>query len=438
MGLTAAQTMALSRLAEQLPQAVLTRLDAALGAARSTQPSFAPVHDIIQKEGADRRLSDEVLAPLRPLTDRCCEPPKKPLLTERELTALWRLMTRRLAPEVEQVRRRLAAKRGEGALQACDALCAAAAEHLSAQSSTGADVSLAAAGNLLALLRLSPVLRRIAPKLGLWSRVLDVENMTAIRLAYRDASEQSDSAGPLFMEAAMAHLEEPCRILRLISASALERPSDRFLASSEFAEIGERLLQSVEGAVQALRVFDPCEGAQSGSAAAGEVAAVCRTIREFEEWIVLSPAGPWTLRLAAAKPALVAVVEERLKLAERVVAAALPRLGEGQTRGAEAPAAQETARRTEALSAALAYAAFVRDTRTSAPQAGFGSRRAKGLEAIRQHIDTCVDERLRALREGGPGEPLELRSALDAAGQLLQALEGDAAAALVRRRAAAA
>ncbi|MFX8731486.1 hypothetical protein ABTM48_19865, partial [Acinetobacter baumannii] len=87
-------------------------------------------------------------------------------------------------------------------------------------------------------------------------------------------------------------------------SAAIDRPSDRYLASSELAHLGEGLLNDVDERIAAVKAFDPMSGCASAAAAAESVATAGQTVGEFEEWLSLAKDGPWGQRIANQKRAL--------------------------------------------------------------------------------------------------------------------------------------
>jgi len=284
---------------------------------------------------------------------------------------------------------------------------------------------------------LAPLVRATLPKLPIWARALSNDHAASIRLAFRDATAVKEDAGPAFMEMLDAHLEEPWQVLRLISL-VMDRPSDRYLASSELAFFGERLLDDLDRRIEILRDFNPDRGLEGGVEAAAHVQAVAHLTAEFEQWLNIARDGPWGRRLMAQRRNLALVVEIRLREVEPAVNAALPvqsiRHAARTIRGAP-----DLSRALEprAVHKAQALLGFLSETRVVASTAGFGATRAKVVEALDARIDQYVEdllERLHAAEE----EPEPIRAALDVAAEFLGLVREPGSAEIVRRRAAVA
>jgi hypothetical protein len=442
MGLSTAQLGAVQRLVQSAPDALLTRLSTALSTAKAADPVFAPVCDVARTEFDDRRARDIVLEPLKPLADPSLVAPKESLLSAADLGHLWRLM-RTVSPEGADsaVRAALALRRHEPPPPLFDDLCLLGADALRDSEAVGPTTVWSAAhrDRMAKLLTMTPVLRAALPKLPAWVRNMTGEHMAAVRLAFKDATAREEDAGPLFMEALLVHLDEPSHILRLISA-VTDRPTDRYLASSELAGIGERLLDDIDRRVQAVRKFDPDRGFEGGGSEAVSVQLAANAIREFEQWLALNKEGPWGSRIATQKIGLAQAAEARLREVEPAVSAALP-LQAQRVPGGRAPRAgpriddypnASLVRRAEGL------LAFLDETRSSATNAGFGSLRAKVIESLEQRMDTYVQDLVERLHDADCADPEWVRAYLDVAADFCGMIKGPQAAQIVRRRAAAA
>ncbi len=442
MGLSTAQMGAVQRLVQTAPDPLLTRLNAALSAARVADPVFAPVADLARAEADDRRARDIVLEPLKPLADAGLSPPKLTLLSLSDLARVWRLI-KVLAPADADAAAAIALslRNNDPHPPLFDQLCLLASDALREDQPQGPAAAWPAPerARLARLLTLAPILRAILPKLTAWVRNLNGENMAAVRLAFKDATAADDDAGPLLMDALMVHLGEPSQVLRLISA-VMDRPTDRYLASSELAGIGERLLDDIDRRVQGVRKFNPERGYEGGAGEAASVNTATGAIREFEQWLALNKEGPWGSRIAAQKLGLAQAAESRMRETEPAVAAALP-LQAGRMLGGRAPRAgprvddfpdETLVRRAEGL------LSFLDETRTSAANAGFGALRAKVIEALDLRLETYVQDLVERLHGDECADGEWVRAYLEVAADFSGMVKGPQAAQIVRRRAAAA
>jgi len=445
MPLSQTQIGVVRRLIEAAPDAAVRTLETALAGSRNDN-SIAAVHDLVNDELVERRVRGLVFAPISTL----CGPPR--LLSNlnfpaQVLPALWRVLKAEAPETVEAAVQAVITGRGaEDGPPLFDTLCALAAQGMDASEpafQAAADLlesrSPGSAGVFVRVLKLAPYVRAAVPRLGGWVRNIGDEQGPAIRLAFRDATRDSDAATPIFMELLGSHMEEPWQVLRLISVM-LDRPSDRYLASSELAGFGERILGEIDRRIAGVANFDPDQGWDEGAKAAAAVFTAVTMIGEVEQWLALSKDGPWGARIVGHRKTLAAAVETRLRETEQALATAAP-ANQSKHGGRSARLIPRLTADPDpkAIRRAQAYLGFLEGTRTSASNGGFGSLRLKLLEALEQRLDPYIEDVLDTLRAGGEGVPsARIRAYLDFAAQALGAIRNAEAADIVRRRMAAA
>lgn len=421
MTLSAEKCGQVARLFAVAPDDALHKLSGLLATARRADPTLEPVHAIASAEAELRRIVSAIFDPLLPLTVARGGAPR---IARSALTELWR----RTAAQDEGLAERVlvlvrgSAPDGEVAPE-YDQICQLAAQQTEDEA-------------LARWLRLAPVLRRVHGRVHAWTRNLSGESVAGVRLAFKDALAVDEDAGAAFWEAVMAMLEEPHRVIRLISA-AIDRPSDRYLAGSELSHLGGGLLNDIDARIAGLKSFDPMSGCAAAEAAAESVATAVQVIGEFEEWLSLAKDGPWGQRIANQKRALAQAMEARLREVEPAVAAALPTQA---VRGAgrsvrpvpklAAPPSPILIARAEALLTLMDRA------RSSANAGGFASARAKLIESLEKRLDQYCEDLLDALRHGGD-EDDHARAFLEIAAGFTGLVRGEENAQIVRRRAAA-
>lgn len=431
------QAQTVRRLLVEAPDAALKSLGAAL-AAEQTGAAAERIREMVDEEANDRSVRDAVFAPLRPLFApaeemvRLSFPSSIPAM-------LWRALREEALGEVQDAL--IAGEDGPPSVK--DGLCRTAARGLAGREGAFApvaerlDAQAGATFRLVLLLDLAPILRDSVGKLDGWLLNLAGEHDAAIRLAFRDAAEFGDEAGFLFMEGLLAHLEHPCQILRLV-AVVMDHPTERYLAASELASFGERLLDLIDRRIETVRRFDPRRGLEAGVAAAAAAALASAEIGEFERGVALSREGAWGARLTGQRRALALAMETRLREAESAVAAALPttiiRNGMKRQRGGPLVVAEPS---PPAMDRALALLALLDGCRVSASHAGYGMLRGKVAEAVSAWLDGYVTDLLEMLHAGRVDARLA-RSYLDLAADFVGLAQDPTFAALVRRRAAAA
>ena len=254
-------------LVETAPDAALRSLELALSSAGATG-SLAAVRGLVEDETAHRFVRNNILGPIVPLCATRREGQVQ--FPSAVLPRLWRAL-RAVAPSrVEEA----AAKCNpwdleQGVPDVFDDLCKTAAAGLRDPENAAFDSvrSICDPEQLAMCLQLSAITRSCLPKLSEWVSRMSDERAAAARLAYRDACRISDDAGPLMLDILSAHLPDDWRILRVISA-VMDRPSDRYLASSEVKAFGERVLAEIDAAIVQVETFNFSDGERAGRAAA--------------------------------------------------------------------------------------------------------------------------------------------------------------------------
>jgi hypothetical protein len=231
-------------------------------------------------------------------------------------------------------------------------------------------------------------------------------------------------------------MTEPWRVLHLICA-VMDRPTDRFAASSEIARFGEAVMADIDRRLNWFRAFEPDGGRPVGIQAAEALRNASLAIAEFETSLELSRDGVWGARIIKQKLTLAQLAETRMAKIDKALDGALPvqlvKFGKG-LRGfpnlLEDP--QPLAmRRAECL------LTFFEQSRTAANHAGYGSARTKAGERLDSRLEQYVEDLLDMLRADDVKNVERVRAYLDAAATLVGVARGDKAAQIVRRRAAA-
>jgi hypothetical protein len=425
---------------EAAPDSAIRSLEMAL-AADTGGGLMGGVRALVESEAADRALRNIVLQPIVPL----CGPRGDGALgfPASALGKLWRGL-KTLHPEMVQTASlSVGWGRDEGLPPVFDALCAEAAVGLRERDPAFSAIAEADALGLAACLDLAPLVRGLLDKLDVWTNQMTGERAAAARLAYRDAAALADDAGPRFFEMLSAQLSRPWLILRVISA-VMDRPAERYLASSELARFGDIVVSGIETLVEQVRAFDPVsgrgpvQGEAEGIAAGKSAEAALVGMAEFDEAVVLSKDGPWGRAVANHKQVLAKLAEARLSALDRLVAAALPlekpRMG-GKGRGTPSLEADPDEAAAERAAGALAFADAVR---SASANGGFGAVRAAAIDKVNERLDQYTDELLAHLRDPEAEEPERAKAFLEVAARLVALSQDDKAAQIVRRRTAAA
>lgn len=426
-------------LVETAPDAALRSLELALSSAGATG-SLAAVRGLVEDETANRFVRNNILGPIVPLCRNRREgqvqfPPAV-------LPRVWRAL-RAVAPSrVEEA----AAKCNpwdleNGVPDVFDDLCKTAAAGLRDPENAAFDSvrSLCDPEQLALCLQLSAITRSCLPKLSEWISRMSEERAAAARLAYRDACRISDDAGPLMLDILSAHLPDDWRIMRVISA-VMDRPSDRYLASSEVKEFGERVLAEIDASIVQVETFNFADGERVGREAAQAAHRVQLQIVEFQQSVDVAKDGPWGKRLARHKQQMAKVCEQRMDQADKTLEQALPlrSLSMMSKKGSKG-AAKLTDEPDEALiRRAQSALAFIAELRTCADKAGYGTSRNKILEKLNGRLDPYIEDVLHVARTGDGGDSGLAVKYLDVAAGFIAYTRDDKTAEIVRRRAAAA
>ncbi len=426
MSLNEAKIALVAQIFAAAPNAAVDRLEALLSAAHTADPTLEPVYTLATREADARRALAAVFAPLLSMTGPVVAP-KRSVLAMRQLRDAWNRLSAGDPGLAECATFAARAMRpGDDPPHEFDLACRRAAELVGEHDP-----------ELTRLLRLTPVLRAVQPRLAGWVRAVTGETVAAIRLAFKDAIDTDENAGPLFWDAVMSMLDEPWRVLRLISA-ATDRPSDRFLAASELAPIGERIISDLDERLNSLKRFDPTGGAEAGAAAAASLMISVHAVDEFEQWLAMKKDGPWGMRIVAAKAALAGVMESRLRETEPAVAAALPTQARGMIKAVRPAPKLADPPEPVLVARADAFLTLLHDGRVAANTGGFAAARARTVEALEKRLDQYSEDLLDLLHRKEFDDLDRVRAYLEVVAVFYQRVKGAEAAQIVRRRAAAA
>jgi hypothetical protein len=441
-GLSSVQFDVLRTLVESAPDAALRNLDSALQSDRSGSPAMAEICRMISLETGRRATRSRVLAPLLPLCVSVPNDLQRLVFPAAAPAMVWRVLQAQSPRWVELAEQALPDE-DEPSFACDDQLCLEAAAGVRAAAGPWAEVAArldaftpSGAGQFAACLEISPIARRAIAHLSEWTGRLTEERAAAARLCFKDAVALADDNAPRLMEMLTAHLEEPWQVIRLVSA-VMDRPNDAFVAASELATFGERLMGDIDRRVKTVVDFNLADGREAGEAAGRAVHVATMEIAAIEESIELARAGSWGQRLMAQKRTLASAVENRLKHVEDAVSVALPLQSGRRNKGPRGHPRLTHDPDRIALTKAEALTAFVPEVRSASAVAGFGAVRARAAEAVEARLNQYVEDLLETIHLQAPEAP-RARLYLDAAAELLGLLSGAKVAQIVRRRAAAA
>lgn len=440
MAAIAAQKLQIIRtLVETAPDAALRSLELALSSAGS-QGALASVRGLVEDETANRFIRNNVLAPIVPLCvarpDGCIDFPA-PVLPR-----LWKALKVVAPMRVEEA----AAKCNpwdleQGVPDVFDELCKLAANGLRDPENAAFDSvrSLCDPEHLALCLQLSAITRSCLPKLSEWVSRMSDERAFAAKLAYRDACRISEDAGPLLLDILSAHLPDDWRILRVISA-VMDRPNDRYLASSEVKDFGERILDEIDASIAKVESLNFADGEKAGREAAQSAHRVQLQIVEFQQSVDINKDGPWGKRLARHKQAMAKACEQRMDQIDKELEKALPTrpISMMAKKGSKGVAKLTDEPDEAMIRRAQAGLAFIAELRSCADKAGYGSSRNKVLEKLNARLDPYIEDVLHVARTGEGGDSGLAVKYLDVAASFIAFTRDEKTAEIVRRRAAAA
>ena len=430
-------------LIEQAPDKAVATLLMALTADGGRDPAFAKVKAMLVSEAMDRKLRNQVLAPLIGL----CEAPTAFThigFPTSAIAQVWRGLGAVAQAQVDEARSLAAGKAAEArTTEVFDDLCGIAAQRLrrrdqrhfvaaaeSADSRSGAET-------LARCLDLAGLTRRAVAFLPAWlGAKMSEDHAASLRLAYRDAANIADDGGLRFFEMLASHLDEPWRVLRLI-AGAMSRPSDTYLAASELGAFGERVLEDIDRQLAILRGLPANLSREGAAAAAGAAQLALLEIGEIQTSLKLTPEGPWSTRLADQRRTLALLAESHLNAIDAAIDRALPMQAPGpRQRGAKPTPRLTLPPDPAAMATASAYLWFAQDVRASANAGGFATAHAKIAKITEMRLDAYVEDILHVLRSEVVRQDDHARALLEAAAELIGVIRDEKAAERVRRRAA--
>ncbi|HEY2752790.1 hypothetical protein [Phenylobacterium sp.] len=437
-------------LVEAAPDKIVGGLHEALAQTGGADTGLADVRRLVEAEARDRVLRNAIFEPVAPLFVGDGSDRRSLVFPARALPCIWRGLKVVAPTEVAA-----AAEVSNGVLSALrsgrsppdpsdafDDLIEAAAESL--RSGVQRDFRNAIelcerarpglAEVLAACLDISPVLRRVLPRLPDWIDHSGEDNGAAARLAYKDAVAIAEDAGPWFFEMLAGHLTPPWMVLRVISA-IMDKPTERYLADSELGGFPERLMGDIDEALQAIATLDLEGGASAGRAVARKVTVVTQQVFELETCIELTRAHGWGERIVGQKKSLAGLVEARLRDADKLSHAALPMQTSGFSRLRKAAPKLDAAPDPKISGRAITLLTFAHEIRLCANYGGFSATHAKVTEKIGDMLDRYAEDVLDRVRTGDVPDLGIAHGFLNVAADLTALVRDEKTSELLRRRA---
>lgn len=437
--LTDSQTSFLRGIFSAAPDAAVSSLEKALSVEADNPGPMASVYGLLAHEATERRTRCQVFGPLAAL----CRPSETRAVRfpSRTIAKLWNGLRAIHGAQTALAEGVLSRKENDPAL--FNELCAFAAAGLRSREAAFAPAieilsatDPGAVDEFACYLDLVPITRDALDKLPDWIGRLTEERSAAARLAYKDAGALSDEAGPRFFEILYANVPDPWLILRVLSA-VMDRPSDAYVAASELARFGDYLLEDIDRRLEAFAEFNPDGGREKGLAAGETIHVAALIIAEFETSIELNKEGPWGRRLIKQRQTMAGLAEARYNQIDKALDAATPLLAVRFGKGVRGFPRIDADPEPRFLLRAEGLLGFFDHSRGYASQCGFGAVRAKAGEKIEGRLDQYVEDLLDMLRAREIENLDRIRAYLDVAAELMEAVRGEKAARIIRRRAAA-
>ena len=443
--LPAQKSAILRKLVETAPCRVVASLQQAL-AETSDDSALGSVRRLVDAEIDDRSFRGAVLSPVAPMFIGPGNSARALTFPDRALSLIWRgLKTVEGAAISEALDARGLTEKPRGWDDSYDRLAAAAARGL--RDRINDDFRVAAevcdiarpdgAAALANCLEIAPVVRRATGKLPVWIAHASSETAAAARVAYSDAVNISEDAGPRFFEMLAAQLDQPWMVLRIISA-VMDRPTERYMADTELASFVVKVMDDIELTIVAVDNLDLDGGAAAGQFAASATEIAVSQIAEIETNFEMSRERGWGNRVQKQRLRLAAVVESQLRAAEAATLDALPmhttRLHGVQRTLPLLDSPPDPLR----INRARTLLVFVKDLRTAANYGGFSTTRIKLIDKLSEYLANYIEDVLGLMRSGEAGDLANASAFLEVLADFSDHVAGDKAGELVRRRAHAA
>ncbi len=429
-------------LVEAAPDRIVGGLQAAL-AETTSESALAGVRKLVDAEAAERRLRNIVLQPLAPMCVGDGKAADALTFPVRVLPTIWRGLR---ALEPQAVRDAEVAFRDYSPQEpppevfdlllrrTAECLRAGAPDEFARARQMADDARPRGAELLTACADMGPVVRLATQRLPEWLSRFDEASAAAARLAYKDAVAVAEDGGPQFFEMLAAQMAHPWMVLRII-CEVMDKPTERYLADSEMAFFGERVMAEVDASLKAIAKLDLDGGPAAGRAAAKLADLVTQQTHELETCVDLTKEQGWGKRIAQQRLSLASTVEGRLRDAEKQTKEALPTQPSKVARVRRSIPRLTTPPDARQVGRALTLLTFAHEVRSSANYGGFASARSKLLETLAAHVDNYVEEVLDLLKTGDAESEEAGYDFLETCAQFNQLIQGEKAAELVRRRA---
>lgn len=430
----------LKGLIKTLPQASLRSLELALGLTKDE--ALIEVRELISVELEFRYAKEAVFAPYLPLFETRPDGLNAVEFPQWLLDNLWRALENHETELYQQSRFALRGLRAEDPtpvvffrlVTSAAAICRDHPGEILPKTPARGDAEEVA--EFAHYLDLHRIVRTVLAKLPDFLGRIDAEKAAALRLMFKDACAISEEGGTRFMEVIFSHLDDGAQIIKFI-ATVSDRPNDRFLAESELADFGERILERIEEGLGELKAFLGGKGDVNLTGAGERVAQSLGQLHSFSHYIELTRDGPWSKRVAEAHKQIASLVETRLKGAERIFEDVLVMKSErvyGRVKK-DVPRMDKYPK-PETIERARNCAAFIRDVRATANNGGYATLHTKTVQTLEALLDTYFEALLDIANGEDPFDSDQVMSYFELVTDMMEALCGEEKAVVGRRRVA--
>lgn len=438
--LTIARRAAIAGVISRCPDPALDRLETALSALPWGRAG--EMRALLALEVTDRRRRALAFAPLIPLFHPRADGVPAPAFPAEVLDRVWTLASAREpallphldsdTPEAVIVSDRLCRSGAAAVRDRPDEVWPADLDsQWDAAARAGALAELAACFDLAHLVRIA------LPSLPLWLDRADEGRIAELRLLCRDAAAIAPDGAPRLVEMLFAHVDSAPLILRVVTQTTAVAEREAFLRQSEMGVFVDRLIAALRARAGDIAGFQP--GRSDLVRLRADIEWCAAALAELDRTVQPSPASPWgrathearrglagrmSALLAQAEPALdQALPMERLRTAGQMSRLA-PRL-DADPAGPEAQALRGLVGLVPVLRGAAAVFGCERD-------------RSACVQALETRLAQYADLALERVNGGDAADEAAALGLIRLSADLLETIEADAAAKVVRRRLAVA
>lgn len=275
-------------------------------------------------------------------------------------------------------------------------------------------------------------LRELMPAVA---RGLNEPLIARFREAYDALIALAPAVGPYAVTLAANALEKPWEAMALARAVA-RQSHDRLISATDMGMTGELLIADMEALAEAIA---PARlGRLDGAELAPKLSRLAAASAGFVREVGVKRDGRWGARIQALRAAASSHVDAMMSRAPQEILGAFPVAKFGAF--AKSPRKPDLSRppAPQRVAEARRWAGLVAQAKPMAAPLGFQASSQAAAEAVDDMLRPYGEALLVEMRSGEPQERAQAAAYLDALAHVIEAWEGPEAAALIRRRRAAA